>query len=189
MNYAEKIQYSETVKTYLLQGDSLGAITSLATEFGIVPYQLEKVVDLALREFYNEQQSDIQAYLLNNDKFPPDSDWLKLDDSVQDAMLEMGKKDLVQDEINHVQDLLQENYTQEEILEEVRLNIYPEEKVLRQVQKYQAEEEKKQKQKRLWFFSGLLWTGLLLITSLKFGFGVIHILMLGSASISFYRSK
>ena len=189
MNYTEKIQYSESVKTRLLQGHSLESLTPLATEFGIVPFQLEKVVDLALRELYNEQQSDIQAYLLNDEKFPPDSAWLTLDYSVQDALVELGKKDLVQDEIDNVQSLLQENYSHEEILNEVRLNIYPEEKVLRQVQKYQAEEEKKKQKKQLWFYSGLLQSGLLLFTTLYYGFGLMQILMLVTAIISFYRSK
>ncbi len=189
MNYSDKIRYSETIMRYLLQGYSLERISPLATEWDIVPFQLEKVLNLALRELYNTHQSGILSYLYDDEKFPPESDWLKFDESVQDALLELGKKDLFQHEIDKVQELLREQYTQEEILEEVRLHIYPEEKVLRQVQKYQAEEEKKQKQKRLWFYSGLLQAGLFLITSLQYGFGVMQILMLTTAIISFYRSK
>lgn len=163
MNYADKIQYSESVKARLLQGNSLESLTPLATEFDIVPYQLEKVIDLAKRELYNDQQPDIQAYLLNDDKFPPDSDWLKLDDSVQDALLELGKKDLVQDEIDNVQSLLQENYSQEEILNEVRLNIYPIEHAIRQIEKYKAAEERRKKNKSYNLIGGILLLGLDLV--------------------------
>ena len=110
-------------------------------------------------------------------KVSPGSAWLTLDDSVQDALLELGKKDLVQDEIDNVQSLLQKIIRMEEILNEVRLNIYPEEKVLRQVQNIRP--KKRSEKKQVWFISGLIQVWFAFVhDSLYHGFGLMQILML-----------
>ncbi|MBP6184228.1 MAG: hypothetical protein KA479_04755 [Saprospiraceae bacterium] len=170
MKYSEKINSLEVLYKRIIEGASFEQVagdTRLIDEFKISKYELEKLVDQTIRDIYNNYMAEIKSCILDNKSLKTLNELSALHDDFIPALHTKGINDLNHEARKEVEKLLDENYSEEEILEKIRLDIYPKDKVMDQVLKWNADKDAKQNKNNWHLYGGALLLSISLLTMLS----------------------
>ncbi len=157
MKYQDKVKFIEIATNEFIEGASIQQVSDLLLEkYELNKYDLDNIFSSSRANIFDKYESLISSKILGEESLESSEELVKIDKSILLKLKDKAIYSLAQNELKKVNELLKQGFAQEEILEEIRLDIYPDERVIGQIERHNLIKEKKAKKNKWFLIAGCI---------------------------------